>query len=235
MKLFELFDHSLFADTLYEGPKKADASMVDEIKYGTWTIKALKQPEKASGLFAATAFHDRNPQIPRVTGHTQAEAIAAVKQEIDRHVANDKFAISVSRVTIDFNAEFTKGVLQELGGPTGVHFERVGSEAVLVVASVEYMDLGDDAFGTGDHQFQRLHKRLPDGNEQSKASAVYCCSMSGKMANSLGLQGSGRYVLEYLGSDDYKNQRFKLVFDSIVSSKEDKRRIAAPALTVAVS
>lgn len=232
MQLFELFVHCPLADALFE--KKGDQAMADEIKYGTWTIKALKKPD-AKGDFAAVGYHDRNPNTPRMTGRSQDEAVKAVKQEIDRHVSNDTFAISVSRITIDFNAEFTKGVLQELGGPTGVRFTREGGNALLIVASPEYMDLGDDAFGPGDHQFQKLHKRHPDGNEQSKASAVFCCSMSGKMANSLGLQGSGRYVLEYVGSDDYKNQHFKLVFDSIVSSKEDKRRIAAPALTVAVS
>lgn len=232
MKLFELFDHSLLADALYE--KKGGEEIADIIRYGNWTIKALKKPDN-KGMFAAVGYHDRNPNTPRMTGKTQQDAVSAVKTEIDRHVSNDRSSIRVSKITIDFNAEFTKEVLQELGGPTGVRFERQGNEALLVVASVEYADLGDEVFGTGSHQFQRLHRRHPDGNEQSKAVAVFCCSMSGSFANQLGLEGSGRYTLEYVGSDDYKNQIFKLVFDSIVNSKEDKRRLKAPGLTVAVS
>jgi hypothetical protein len=234
MKLFEFFSHCPLADYLFEGPKGKDDGIADVISYGNWTIKALKKPD-AKGEFAAMGYHDRNPNTPRVSGSTQEEAVANVKKEIDRHLSNDQSAIRASKITIDYNVEFTTDIVKELGGPTGVRFEKRGGDTVLVVASVEYMDLGDDAFGTGEHQFSRLFKRIPDGNEQSKASMVYCSPMSGSTANKLGLVGSGRYTLEYVGSDDYKNQAFKLVFDSIVSSKEDKRRLRKAGLTVAVS
>lgn len=233
MKLFELFDHSPLADSLFERPGRGDA-IADVISYGTWTIKALKKPD-ANGQYAAVGFHDRNPQTPRVFGKSQREAIDAVKREIDRHIGQDRAAIRASKVTIDFNVEFTQEVIKELGGPTGVRFERRGDGVHLVVCSPDYTDLGPDIYGTGEGQFQRLFKRIPDPTENSQAAMVYCSALSGSQAQKLGLEGSGRYSLEYVGSDDYQNQDFKLVFDSIVKSKEDKRRLRRPGLTVAVS
>jgi hypothetical protein len=158
-----------------------------------------------------------------------------VKLEIDRHVDNDKNAINASKITIDYNVEFTKDILDELGGPTSVRFEKRGGNSILVVASVEYAELGPEVFGTGADQFSRLYKRTQGGDEQSKATTCYCSPMSGSYANRMGLVGSGRYTLEYIGSDDYKNQEFKLIFDSITISREDKRRLLSPGLTVAVS
>jgi hypothetical protein len=235
MKLFEFFSHCPLVDYLFEGPKaKKDDGIADILSYGNWTIKALKRPD-SKGEFAAMGYHDRNPNTARMTGSSQEEAIKNVKTAIDRYVSIDQSVIRASRITIDYNVEFTTDVLNELGGPTGVRFEKRGGDAILVVASVEYLELGDEVFGTGPDQFSRLFKRIPAGNEQSKASMVYCSPMSGSFANKLGLVGSGRYTIEYVGSDEYKNQMFKLVFDSIVSSKEDKRRLRKPGLTVAVS
>lgn len=234
MKLFELFDHCPLADALFEGPKGKDADIADVLSYGNWTIKALKKPD-SKGEFAAVGYHIRNPNTARMTGKTQQEAIDGVKKEIDRYTASDRAAISASKVTIDYNVEFTREILNELGGPTGVRFERRGDEVILIVASVEYMDLGDEVFGTQSHQFSRLFKRIPDGNEQSKAAMVYCSPMTGSFAQKLGLEGGGRYTLTYVGSDEYKNQEFKLVYDSTAAGKEDKRRLLQPGLTVAVS
>lgn len=231
MKLNELFNTKLATKSLTEAPKKPQFG---EMQYGTWTIKFRTTPRE-NGTYEAIGMHTRNPSTPKVAGKTRDEAITLIKKEIDRHAANDKTALLASRAVIDYNVAFTRAVVSETG-VTGVRLVKHGSDVYLVIAGVEYLDaFGNEIYGPDKESFTKLHVRKAGSDEPSGAGTLYCSSISTSTVSSLGLRPNARYALEYVNTDsDYGHQNFKLIFDSDVLSKEDKRRLNEPGLTIAV-
>lgn len=226
----------MFLIELFKRPlaEKAPKLQFGEMHYGTWTIKYREQP-KENGDYEAIGMHVRNPSTPKAVAKTKEEAINKVKTEIDRHMANDKAALKASKATIDYNVEFTKDILPETG-ITGVRLVRSGGEVLLIIAGVDYLEaFGPEIFGGGPESFTKLHPRNPEPNEDGKGTRVYGSSLTTNQLSNLGLRPNARYALEYVKKDmDYGHHVYKLVFDSDVNSKEDKRRLNKPGLTIAV-
>ena len=212
-------------------PKKPIAA---EEKYGTWLIKY--RLEAKDGKYDAIGTNPRHPTTVKGSGSGQAQAIAAVKADIDRLIKNDDTVLNFSKGAIDFNVEFTRECMEH--GPTGVRLLRRGDESILVVCSENYAgEFGDEIYGSGEDQFTKVHARKRGSDDAtSGAGTLYAAAITTKKIRELGLQPNGRYSLTYLNQDvDYGHRIYKLVFDSITASVNDKQRLHTPGLTLAVS
>jgi hypothetical protein len=201
--------------------------------YGTWEIKYRNV--KKNGKFDAMGMHKRNPNIPRAASDTVEDAIADVKKQIDRYIANDDQVLKYSKGQINLNAEFTRECLEH--GPTGIRLSRVGDESILTLCSPEYAELGPEVYGSGEGQFTKLFQRKPGtGDEAGGAATLYLAGITTNKIRQLGLQPNGRYSLQYVGKDpEYGHLVYKLIFDSITAGPTDKQRLHTPGLTLAVS
>lgn len=219
---------------------EAPAKKYGETSYGTWQIR-YNLTKNPNGKFGAIGFHVRNSDTPKHEAASSEEAIALVKADIDALAAQDNSTLAIKKATVDYNANFTREIMSEFGGPTGVRIIKDGGGPMLVVAGVEFVDaFGAEAFGQGDDKFTKFHQRLQsssDADETEATSApVFSSPLTVNQIKSLGLKPNGRYSLEYSHSDDaFGHQYFRLVFDSITASKHDKRRLNKPGLTIAVS
>lgn len=232
MRYSEIYT-SLQETTLDEKTKETVPEYGTEA-YGTWEIKYRNV--KKNGKFDAMGMHKRNPNIPRASSDVSPEeAIADVKKQIDRYVANDETVLKYAKGQVNFNAEFTRECLEH--GPTGVRLSRIGDESLLTVCSPEYAELGPEVYGPGEGQFTKLFQRKPStGDDQGGAATLYLAGITTNKIRQLGLQPNGRYSLQYVGKDpEYGHLIYKLIFDSITAGPTDKQRLHTPGLTLAVS
>lgn len=239
MKLVELF-RMTDSNPMLEAPKKTTEIPIKEVKYGAWTIKAKLKPDADGKTFQAMASHPRNPNPVRSKGTSTDDAIADAKTQIDKHMEHDKRALNASQATVDYNAAFTNVIIKDNSeyshGVTGVRLSRQGGEVILTLCGAEYLDeFGAEVFGPGG-EFTKLHVRQPGATDAGGSAArLYSSSLTGKQIQDLGLQPNGRYTLEYMGYErGYGHLTFKLVFDSIVGSKDERVSMKEPGLNIAV-
>lgn len=193
-----------------------------EEKYGTWTIKFNSNPNK-DGKYGANAFHDRNAAI-KVLADTHEEAIAKAKREIDFSVKLVELSPKVKKVTLDFNVEFTRDIVDN-DDATGIKFLNCDDGIFLTVTSIA------DPAANG---FQPLKERTPlDERQGTDYTIMWCAVPSVVEFRTLGLQPHGRYAIEYERDDAEGNRVYRLVFDSVAKSSNDKVRLFRPGMTIA--
>lgn len=232
MRFSEIINTRSVTEAVLSEKPKANVPEYGTESYGTWEIKFRNIAK--NGKFDAMGMHKRNPNIPRASADSVEDAIANVKTQIDRFIANDDAVLKYSKGQVNFNAEFSRECLEN--GPTGIRLSRVGDESILTVCSEEYADLGPEVFGSGDGQFTKLFTRQPGSGDIGGAATLYLAGITTNKIRQLGLQPNGRYALQYVNTDpEYGHRIYKLIFDSITAGPHDKQRLHTPGLTLAVS
>lgn len=211
---------------------------VGEQRYGSWEIKFSKQPMK-SGKFQANAFLRKKNQVVasvQADGKSEQEAIQNAKSQIDQHTADRKAEIKqnikaadVTRTTIDFNVEVTKVIFNNTE-PTAARFAEDGGIVYLDIATSDAME--NDRAKLKQLKFSKMHDRGIDKTDT--AVKGYGMGITPTRVDNLGLEFNGRYTLDETTSPDPDlYRRFKLLFDSVVQSKDDRMILGVPAITIA--
>lgn len=210
---------------------------VGEVRYGSWNIKFTKKPMQ-HGVYRANGFLIKKNQVlssVKAEGKSQEEAIQNVKKEIDQQTDITKAGIQqnikvsdVVRSTIDFNVDVTKVIFNN-NEPTAARFVEDGGIVYLDIVTHEAMERNWPQFKQDG--FVKMHTRQLAKSDTSTEG--YAIGITPFRVDKLGLEFNGRYTLDETKSPDPDFRRFKLQFDSIVQSREDKMALGIPAITIA--
>ena len=198
----------------------------DEYKF--WVI-AAHEKKTPTGKHRGAAHHKKYvDQRIEVEGTTPQEVLQLLRQEIDKRIVDARQGLKNAKgVAIDFNAEFTRQIFEEIGDITAARFVREGDQTILEIMDPEWYE----ELGSGDG-FIKIGKRT-EGSDT--ATTMYGFSTTINKVDSMDLEANGRYTVEQQPKTPGDPAwRYAIDLHSIAHSKDERVRLPSPGFNVAV-
>ncbi len=185
---------------------------VKEIPYHGWTIRY--RPASSPAEKVIWQVMDKKGEVKH-KGEATAETNAVRDAQEWINAGGGTTGQATDKVTIDFNAAFTKEFASE-GETFYATFTADGNTPVLIISTVPQSGM-----------------KTSHPKPVKNGIGTPVISLSPKESNEAKLQPNGRYVLGPKDAIDENTMMFPLIFQSITQNTNDKVRMSQPGITVA--
>lgn len=213
-------------DIIYETnkkPIKKDNSRFSKTIHGNWEI-TVDNFRNSHGKYEAIARHRHHDGVSHKVEADAAEeakdkAIAAATKP--QHVDHKN-----KKLSLNLNSEFTRSYLKEADAPYYFKIEQQDDKTYLIMCG-EFEK--EEAKNLG---YIVAHPRMHHDRIGETGVNVWKINLPLSISNELKLHVHGRYFLAEPKTDEYDNLKFEMIYDSMVDTKEQKKRLHGPGLTV---